>query len=101
MKQSDESRMRKIKIAALCGVLVLAGAITVVAWPRTPKPTFVPHVEPTEVVQEEEVDEPKVRETRKRPDKRRNDADPIKDPRSRKKKENKKIPMPKPQAGMP
>ncbi|MCH7702061.1 MAG: hypothetical protein IID37_10260 [Planctomycetes bacterium] len=54
-----------------------------------------------EVVQEEEVDEAKVREARKRPDKRGNDADPIKDPRSRKKKENKKIPIPQPVAGLP
>ena len=101
MSQSDEGRKRKILIGIVCGVLVLAGAITVVAWSRTPKPTFVPHVEPPEIEQEEEVEEPKVRELRERPKKRRDGADPVKDPRSRNKKENKKIPMPKPQAGMP
>lgn len=101
MNQPDDGRKRKILIGIACGVLVVAGAITAVAWPRRPKPTFVPHVEQAEVDQEEEVDEPKVRELRKRPDKRRNDGDPIEEPRARKKKENKKIPLPKPTAGMP
>ncbi len=101
MNQLDEGHKRKILIGIVFGVLVVAGAITVVAWPRRPKPTFVPHVEPAEVDQEEVVDEPKVRELRQRPEQRRNDTDTVKEPRGRKKKENKKIPMPKPAAGMP
>ena len=101
MNQLDESRKRKIMVGIACGVLVVAGAITVVAWPRRPKPTFVPNVEQAQTGEEEVVDEPKVRELRKRPDKRRNDGDPLEEPRARKKKENKKIPMPTPTAGMP
>lgn len=102
MNHPDEGRNRKILIGIACGVLVVAGAITAVAWPRRPKPTFVPHVQQVEEDDQEEViDEPKVRELRQRPDKRRSDSDPIKEPRARKKKENKKIPLPKPAAGMP
>lgn len=101
MNQFDEGRKRKILIGVACGVLVVAGAITAIAWPRRPKLVLVPHVEQVEVDEEEEVDEPKVRELRERPETRRKDADAVKDPRSRKKKENKKIPMPTPTAGMP
>ena len=102
MNQPDEGHKRKILIGVACGILLIAGAITAAAWPRSPKPVFVPHVQEAEVDdQEEVVEELKVRELRERPKNRRDDGDPIKDPRSRKKKENKKIPLPQPVAGLP
>ncbi|MCH7702347.1 MAG: hypothetical protein IID37_11740, partial [Planctomycetes bacterium] len=68
MNQFDEGRKRKILIGIGCGILVVAGAITVAAWPRRPKLVLVPYVEQVEVDEEEEVDEPKVRELRERPE---------------------------------
>lgn len=102
MNQSDDGRKRRILIGVGCAVFLVVGAIAAREWSRKPRLTFVPHVEPAQTGDEEEVvEELKVREPRERPRNKRDDGDTIREPKARKKKENKKIPVSQPVAGLP